>query len=218
MFEVPHSAPSAKPRRLALLWMGVGLMNVVMYWQLVGLLFQLLADTALSFAMQIHLIRMTIGVSTLTLQWLVLRRFFPGMGQWVALHGGVLFAQAVLGTPVYSLLERLMDVTQAWSTREMLISLLDLLFWAIILGVAGWIIFRAVVQRARLWLWVTLLGALIQWFIFLLIRPLDIEYSRIDIIYYLADYGGPLLTAAIQAAVLVAFLRERERPAVAAAA
>jgi hypothetical protein len=218
MFEVPHSAPSAKPRRLALLWMGVGLMNVVMYWQLVGLLFQLLADTALSFTMQIHLIRMTIGVSTLTLQWLVLRRFFPGMGQWVALHGGVLFAQALLGTPVYSLLERLMDVTQAWSTREMLISLLDLLFWAIILGVAGWIIFRAVVQRARLWLWVTLLGALIQWFIFLLIRPLDIEYSRIDIIYYLADYGGPLLTAAIQAAVLVAFLRERERPAVAAAA
>jgi hypothetical protein len=197
-----------------MLWMGLAVLNELIHRRLYALMYQMLPYQRRDLFM-LPVLDLARLVLIVTLQWLVLRRFIPGVRLWAGLHGGVLAIQSLLFKPVLRSITSLITLVQPLaqvSIREDLIFITNEMFWALVFASAGWIIFRAVVPRAQLWLWAVLLGTAVQSGIYVLLPPLAISDNLIGMIYEFSYYGSVLLAAA-QAAVLVMFLRERERPA-----
>jgi hypothetical protein len=217
MFEVPHSPPSANLRRLALLWMGVAVVNAVATYYY--LIFRIVPESVRSFFFNIdigillEIIDLVQAIGIAILQWLVLRRFFPSMRLWAVLHGSVLILQLLLfSRPFRKQIRHMIEAIGGSGDTSIMYNIQSLLS-ALLLGIAGWIIFRPIAPRASLWLWGFLLSKMIEWFISR--SPLPSTIPSGSVLYQLIFYSSVLLPAAIQAAVLVSFLRERERPAVA---
>ena len=220
MFEVPHSPPSANLRRLALLWMGAVVVNLFG----VSLLYMGVLRALLFLGVSFDMIVMLNNLLMVVLQWLVLRRFFPAMNWWVPAHGAVLGLQLLLDR-ILSALAKVFLLILIFRTEsagmmenfDFASSAIVSLFWALISGVVGWRIFRPQVRRAGRWLAAVVAGASLQLLIsFLIIWPLIRSSTTATTTYSLINIAVTLAAAAIQAAVLVSFLRERERPSVAA--
>jgi hypothetical protein len=220
MFEVPHSAPRANGRRLALLWMGVAGISIVvtslLYTQFYRIFDGLISDIRLLRG----LIALIPGLFIILLQWLVLRRFFPRLGRWVPVLGGILVLSILLERILYGLTKVLMliftSMPSSLGTIDMAWPVIDL-FWALISGIAGWWLFRPLTRRAWLWPAALLAGAVGQTLVTMLVLKPLIESgfgSGAAITYRLFNIAVSLAGAALQAAVLVSFLRERERLAV----
>jgi hypothetical protein len=218
MFEVPHSAPQANPRRLALLWMGMAAVNGVATDNY--LISRIVPNSVRTFffrtdiAILMEIIDLLQAMCIAVLQWLVLRRFFPAMRLWVALHSSMLILHILLlSRPLGKLIRRTFEAIGWAGTPTVLYDALPLL-GVLLLSCAGWIVFRPIVPRASLWLWGFLLGKVIEWSIWRISWQSSIPSG--SVLYQLIFYSSVLIPAAIQAAVLVMFLRERARPAVAA--
>ena len=215
MFEVPHGAPSANPRRLALLWLGVAVANFLGAWMLYWGVLRLLPLSAIGF----DTIPILNNLLLVTLQWLVLRQFFPQMGWWVPAHGIVLGLQLLLDR-ILSALAKTFLLVLIFRTRSAgLMDSFDLassaivsLFWTLISGIVGWRIFRPLVARPGRWLAATMAGACLQSLVsFLITWPMIRSTTAATTAYTLINIAAMLAAMAMQAAVLVWFLRERER-------
>jgi hypothetical protein len=217
MFEVPHSAPRANGRRLALLWLGAALINLFG----VSLLYMGVLRALPFLGVSFDMIVMLNNLLLVTLQWLVLRRFFPQMRWWVPAHGAVLGLQLLLDRILSALAKVFLLILLFRSESAGLMENFDFassaivsLFWALISGIVGWRIFRPQVRRAGRWLAAVVVGASLQLLIsFLIIWPLIRSRTANLTAYTLINIAVTLAVAAIQAAVLVMFLRERERSA-----
>jgi hypothetical protein len=217
VFEVPHSAPLANDRRLALLWMGTATINLFG----VSLLYMGVLRALPFLGVSFDMIVMLNNLLLVALQWLVLRRFFPQMRWWVPAHGAVLGLQLLLDR-ILSALAKVFLLILLFRTEsaglmenfDFASSAIVSLFWALISGVVGWRIFRPQVRRAGRWLAAVVVGASLQLLIsFLIIWPLIRSRTANLTAYTLINIAVTLAVAAIQAAVLVMFLRERERSA-----
>jgi hypothetical protein len=222
MFEVPNSIPRLRPWLLALLWMGVAVVHLASTSLLYPLLFNLLDIGVDNYRIVSGVVVVVSGLFTLLLQWLVLRRFFPAMAWWVPAHAAVL----IVGVALQDLLTRLAAALMfaraisgaggiSGDNAGLSAGALVQLIWTTLIGLVGWWLFRPLTRRAWLWPAALLLGALLQ----ILMNVLVLWPLLTDGIggtntarFALISVAVNLLGAAAQAAVLVLFLRERQRP------
>ncbi|HYF61315.1 MAG TPA: hypothetical protein VD886_00785 [Herpetosiphonaceae bacterium] len=221
MFEVPRSVPRGNPWRLALLWMGVAVIGIVVNTLIYPLVFGVFDGVIDNFAVVTSVIFLLVGLLTVTLQWLVLRRFFPGMQRWVPLLGGILLLQMLLQQGMHALVEALLFAAGIARRSGGLIEssalaagLVVSVFWALVSGIAGGRLFRPSVPRAWRWPAALVAGAAGQTLVTTLVL-LPMIRSGVGgnaTIYGVVSIATSLLSAALQAAVLALFLREQQRP------
>jgi hypothetical protein len=222
MFQVPNSIPRLRPWLLAVLWMGVSVVHLASTSLLYPLLFNLLDIGVNNYRIVSGVVVVISGLFTLLLEWLVLRRFFPAMGWWVPAHATVL----IVGVALQDLLTRLAAALMfarassgaggiSGNNSGLAAGALVQIIWTLLIGLVGWWLFRPLTRRAWLWPAALLLGALLQISMtMLLLWPMitnglgSADTTR----YALISVAANLLGAAAQAAALVLFLRERQRP------
>jgi hypothetical protein len=150
------------------------------------------------------------------LQWLVLREFFPEMERWVATHSTALIMGALLEDVTRQVFAALLFPPEISSLGPgsdvyLLSSAVNRLFWMLIIGLVGWWVFRQAVRLAWLWPTVMLMGSLAQFLatMFVIIPMIQLSGSRTIATYSLINVAVFLLAAAIQAAVLMQFVRDQ---------
>jgi hypothetical protein len=227
MFQVSNSVPRSRPWPLALLWMGVAAISLVVTSLIYPLTYVVFKNAASDTRLVGSVIGLIGGLIIIVLQWLVLRRYFPDMQRWVPILGGILVLATLLERVVNGLATALIFALGMITRSTKIIENLDLaasttagLFWALLTGLGGWSMFRWLTRRAWLWPAALLLAELGQSIVtFTVLLPLlGSGNARSDLAAYgLINIAVSLAAAAMQAAVLVSFLRERTRPAVAAA-
>jgi hypothetical protein len=222
MFQVPNSAPHSRPWPLVLLWMSIALIGVLASSLIFPLIYRVFGSSVSDIRMISAIMSMFNGLVVIVLQWLVLRRYFPGMYRWVPVLGGILAAATLLQGITYTQAAALIAAFGRSIRSAALIENADsaaalavYVFWTLVSATAGWWIFRPLTRRAWLWPAALLLGALGQSLISVtvlwpLLRGGGSSFSLST--YSLITVMFTLATAAIQAAVLVTFLRERQRP------
>jgi hypothetical protein len=220
MFEVPHSAPRGNPWRLAMLWMGVAVINLIVSSLIYPVLFSVIEVGISDIRLLSGVVSLITQLLLVTLQWLVLRRFFAGMRWWVPAHA-VLLLLALLLEPVMTRLAGALLLSNAFTggdsaTASLALSSAANLFWTLLSGMVGWWLFRPSARRAWLWPAALLFGALAQALVMILVlAPLlesGLRGGRANL-YGLINLALGLLLAAIQAAVLMQFVRDRQRSA-----
>jgi len=211
MFQVPNSIPRLRPWLLAVLWLGVAVVNIVVSTLIYPLVFRIIDGSVSDVGLLVSTVGLLSGLLIVTLQWLVLRQFFPAMNWWVPAHAAVL----IVGTLLHRALTQLSSAFfNSGGGTSLGAGWVVNLAWSLLTGLVGWWLFRPLVRRAWLWPAALLLGALLQTSVnILLLWPL-IESglsSANTAMYTLASVTITLAAAAIQAAALIAFLRERQR-------
>jgi hypothetical protein len=218
MFEVPHSTPRGNPWRLAMLWMGVAVINLISTTFIYPLLFQVFDITSNNYLLISIIVFGSIALLTTFLQWLVLRRFFPGLRWWLPAHVALLILGLLMQNGMIQLAGSLFNsgggVSASLGAGETVN-----LFWSLLTGIVGWWLFRPSVRRAWLWPAALVVGTLLRSVPNILVLWPLIERGlsgASTITYAILSVVVSLLASAIQAAVLMQFVRDRQRPAVAA--
>ncbi|HYF61312.1 MAG TPA: hypothetical protein VD886_00770 [Herpetosiphonaceae bacterium] len=220
MYRVPHNVARPPAWPLALLWLGIAVLNIAWANQIYPLLYSITRVANSSILLMSSGISVVSGLPAIILQWLVLRRFFPGMDRWVPLFGAIAVAEWLLQEP---LLKATGNVLAALGVSTSPINpfanaavdalVAGTLAWTLVPGLAGWWLFRPLARRAWLWPWALLLGRLGQISATLMMLWPILDSGRMNLTVYSRTYeAATLLGAALQAAALVLFLRERARP------
>jgi hypothetical protein len=137
------------------------------------------------------------------------------MGWWVPAHAAVLVVGTLLREALTQLSAAFFDGGSGISASLGAGWVVNLA-WSLLTGMVGWWLFRPLTRRAWLWPAALLLGALLQTLVNILALWPIIESGLSGAntaIYTLFSVIVTLAAAAIQAAALIAFLRERQRPA-----
>jgi hypothetical protein len=226
MYEVPHSVPRSRPWLLAILWLGIAAANLEWTRRIYPLLYSLTGVANSNILLMSSGIAVLSGLPAIILQWLALRRFFARMHGWVPVFTAISVADLLLQGVLFRFAGDLLasfGISRS-STHLLANAPLDALIavtmaWALLPGFAGWWLFRPSTRRAWLWPAALLLGRLGETLVTLMMLWPILDSGRMNLTVYGQAYAAAsLLAAAIQAAVLVVFLRERARPAVAAPA
>jgi hypothetical protein len=164
------------------------------------------------------------GVPAIILQWLVLRRFFGQMQAWAPVFMAIAIAhwqlQDILLRTAGDLLTRLglsRSSANLFDNATLAALAAVTMAWALLPGLAGWWLFRPLTRRAWLWPAALLLGALGQTLVTLMMLWPILGSGRLNLTVYGQSYQAATLAgAALQAAALELFLRDRQRSAVTA--
>ncbi|HYF61314.1 MAG TPA: hypothetical protein VD886_00780 [Herpetosiphonaceae bacterium] len=214
MFEVPRSAPRSNPWPLAMLWIGVAVLNLVGIRFVVPSLLRAFEVRPGSYSLISIVVYGAIGLLTVVLQWLALRRFFPGLRMWLLAHGTFLILRQVLQFPASQGAATVFNSGGDIPTGLLVIGSVDMV-WTLLIGLIGRRLFRPLTRRAWLWPAVLILETLIQTLLLLLVLwpRVDAQGGGADLAFY--NTLGAVLTLAMagaQAAVLALFSRDQHHP------
>lgn len=224
MYQVPHNVPHSRPWLLALLWMGVAAAGMAWARMSYPLLYAISGVANSVNLLMTSAISVISGVPAIILQWLVLRRFFPQMQAWAPVFVTIAIAHWQLQGVLFRAAEDVLTSLGVTRSPANLFANANLsalaaatVAWALVPGLAGWWLFRPFTRRAWLWPAALLLGRLGETLATLMMLWPILGSGRMNLTVYGQAYqAATLAAAALQAAALTLFVRDRQRPAVAA--
>jgi hypothetical protein len=221
VFTVPKAFVSPPTWKIVGLWLGIGLFETLISPWVMRLVFAIFpSNRPDSASILIGIAGIYQALILYSLQWLVLRRYFPGMRWWVAAHVTATFIAVLLNDVLQRLMSALIAVfgyfrhsITLMEQYQVLGSTIVSMVWALIFGIIGWRIFRASAAGAGRWIWAKLGGQLINRLVtfgFLLPFWTANSGQPYPLTLRLIVYAGVLAAFSIEAFVLVQFLNKRQ--------
>ena len=223
MFTVPRSFVAPPAWKIIGLWVRISVFGALLSRWFIDLVFTIFASITISTKILFGIMSPGNALIIYSLQWFVLRRYFLRVRSRIIIHVSLSVIASVLSDLLQRLSRALIIVIGFWRESTAILQHADFLagtiinlLWALILGIAGWRIFRASVPKAKYWIWATIANQIIRsGLTFRLIVPFSRTNTAQTTALYirLISLVITLIPTLIESFVLVRFLAKRRETA-----